>query len=79
MPEAVRDRRQPGRDRSRRHDRREVPLLRHLAEGSHEADAQRRDLQLRSDALEQIPTLPVRGEVRFEVELLVATGPRERF
>ncbi|HEX3766260.1 MAG TPA: DUF3480 domain-containing protein [Kofleriaceae bacterium] len=31
------------------------------------------------DALEQLPSPPVRGEVSFELELSVAAGPRERF
>jgi hypothetical protein len=46
---------------------------------SHKGDASDDLLDALIDALEQIPTLPVRAEVRFEVELSVATGPRERF
>jgi hypothetical protein len=45
---------------------------------SHKGDATEDLLDALIDALEQIPTLPVRGEVRFEVELTVGVGPRER-
>jgi hypothetical protein len=46
---------------------------------SHKGDVSEDLLDALIDALEQIPTLPVRGEVSFEVDLSVATGPRERF
>ncbi|HEX8108735.1 MAG TPA: hypothetical protein VF516_13465 [Kofleriaceae bacterium] len=46
---------------------------------SHKGDASEDLLDALIDALEQVPTLPVRAEVSFEVELSVATGPRERF
>lgn len=46
---------------------------------SHKGNASDDLLDALIDALEQIPTLPVRGEVSFELELSVATGPRERF
>lgn len=46
---------------------------------SHKGDASEDLLDALIDALEQIPTLPVRGEVGFEVELSVGVGPRERF
>jgi hypothetical protein len=46
---------------------------------SHKGDASDDLLDALLDALEQIPTLPVRGEVSFELELSVAVGPRARF
>jgi hypothetical protein len=46
---------------------------------SHKGDASEDLLDALIAALEEIPTLPVRGEVSFEVELSVASGPRERF
>jgi hypothetical protein len=46
---------------------------------SHKGDASDDLLDALIDALEQIPTLPVRAEVSFELELSVGTGPRERF
>jgi hypothetical protein len=46
---------------------------------SHKGDATDDLLDALIDALEQIPTLPVRAEVSFELELSVGTGPRERF
>lgn len=46
---------------------------------SHKGDASEDLLDALIDALEQIPTLPVRGEVSFEMELSVGVGPRERF
>ncbi len=46
---------------------------------SHKGDASDDLLDALIDALEQIPTLPVRAEISFELELLVGVGPRERF
>jgi hypothetical protein len=46
---------------------------------SHKGDASDDLLDTLIDALEQIPTLPVRGEISFELELSVGLGPRERF
>ncbi len=46
---------------------------------SHKGDASDDLLDALIDALEQIPTLPVRGEVSFELELSVAVGPAGRF
>lgn len=46
---------------------------------SHKGDASEDLLDALIDALEQIPTLPVRGEVSFELELSVAVGPAGRF
>jgi hypothetical protein len=46
---------------------------------SHKGDASEELLDALIEALEQIPTLPVRAEVSFELELSVGTGPRERF
>ena len=46
---------------------------------SHKGDASDDLLDALIDALEQVPALPVRGEVSFELELAVAVGPRARF
>jgi hypothetical protein len=46
---------------------------------SHKGEVDEAVLDALIDALEQIPTLPVRGEVSFEMELSVATGPRAGF
>jgi hypothetical protein len=46
---------------------------------SHKGDAPDDLLDALIDALEQVPTLPVRTEVSFELELSVAVGPRARF
>lgn len=46
---------------------------------AHKGDASDDLLDALIDALEQIPTLPVRAEVSFELELLVGVGPGERF
>jgi hypothetical protein len=46
---------------------------------SHKGDASEATLDALIDALEQLPALPVRGEVSFELELSVAAGPRARF
>jgi hypothetical protein len=46
---------------------------------SHKGDASEALLDALIDALEQVPALPVRGEVSFELALSVAVGPRARF
>jgi hypothetical protein len=45
---------------------------------SHKGDASEGLLDALIDALEQVPTLPVRAEISFELELSLG-GPRERF
>jgi hypothetical protein len=46
---------------------------------SHKGDASEDLLDALIDALEQVPALPVRAEVSFELDLWVGGGPRERF
>ena len=46
---------------------------------SHRGEVSEQALDALIDALEQIPTLAVRGEIGFEMELSVSAGPRERF